>query len=378
MQPNESLQGPESAGRESQASRDALLRSLTIDRVSDRPADDAPARRRWLVYLAPILLIGGLFILLDPTGSSARVDSQPLASDAPAEPAGKSSAQASAVARNTSTLDVPQSDLTLGAGSPVLNASGYVIARRATTVSSKATGKVEAVLVEEGMTVEAGQVLARLDASLEQAQLGLAEAEVEAALARRAELDAEIARARAELGRWLSLHERGLASESRLDELDADLDTLLSRQFRAGKDILIARQRMAMQQVRLDDQTIRAPFAGTVVQKSAQPGEMISPVSAGGGYTRTGICTIVDMTSLEVEVDVNEAYINRVYPQQPVDIRLTAYPEHRYPGEVLAVIPTADRNKATIRVRLRFLETDSRVLPNMGLQVAFHDQAIKS
>ena len=350
---------------EGRASRDALLRSLTIDRDSDSLADSRPGKRRWLIYGAPLLLAGAVLVLvMDP--SAARVDTQPAAAATPPEPVSglTPSGEISASGPETPAVE-----------SAVLNASGYVIARRATTVSSKATGKVEAVLVEEGMSVQAGQVLARLDASLERAQLELARAEVEAALARSAELDAEIARARAELGRWQALHERGLASESRLDELDADLDTLLSRQFRAGKDILIARQKVAMQQVRLDDQTIRAPFAGTVVQKSAQPGEMISPVSAGGGYTRTGICTIVDMTSLEVEVDVNEAYINRVYPQQPVDIRLTAYPDHRYPGEVLAVIPTADRNKATIRVRLKFLETDSRVLPNMGLQVAFHDQS---
>lgn len=253
----------------------------------------------------------------------------------------------------------------------VLNASGYVIARRAATVSSKTTGKVEAVLVEEGMQVVAGQVLARLDSRIESAQLALGEAQVEAAAALSAELDAEIERLRTELIRWRALAAKGLASESQLDELDAGLDTLLSRQLRAEKEVVVAERRVEMQRVRVDDQTIRAPFAGTVVKKSAQPGEMISPVSAGGGFTRTGICTIVDMTSLEVEVDVNESYINRVYASQSVTIRLTAYPDRAYPGEVLAVIPTADRSKATIRVRLRFLEADEQVLPNMGLQVAF-------
>jgi RND family efflux transporter MFP subunit len=316
-----------------------------------------------------VLLLGiGVLFSLD----HSLIAADPVPADQP-EPAMQTTERtpAASAPELASAAAATQHLSSAAAGEPVLNASGYVIARRATTVSSKTTGKVEAVLVEEGMSVEAGQVLARLDATLEEAQLALAQAEVEAALARSSELDAEIDRARAELDRWRSLHERGMASQSRLDELDAELDTLLSRQFRAGKDILITRQRVAMQRVRLDDQTIRAPFAGTVVRKSAQPGEMISPVSAGGGYTRTGICTIVDMTSLEVEVDVNEAYINRVYPTQPVDIRLTAYPEHGYPGEVLAVIPTADRNKATIRVRLKFHETDDRVLPNMGLQVAF-------
>ncbi len=343
--------------------REDLLRSLTIDRESDNEIH-RNSHRSWWIYAVPVLLIGiVLIVVLDRSG---------IAAD-PAHPGAQPEVapEKTPVPGNTSARALSQTPPAAAAGTTVLNASGYVIARRATTVSSKTTGKVDAVLVEEGMSVAAGQVLARLDATLEEAQLALAEAEVEAALARSAELDAEIERAQAELPRWQALHERGMASQSRLDELDAELDTLLSRQFRAGKDILIARQRVAMQQVRLNDQTIRAPFAGTVVRKSAQPGEMISPISAGGGYTRTGICTIVDMTSLEVEVDVNEAYINRVYPRQPVDIRLTAYPEHGYPGEVLAVIPTADRNKATIRVRLKFLETDGRVLPNMGLQVAF-------
>ena len=327
-----------SEGAKGSGSREALLRSLVIDRDSDNIAADKGdhARlRRWLIYAVPLLLGGTIFlIVLDPP----RIDADSTVSGAASDDVATAQSSMEMLGQAVSAEFSPA----LTAGSPVLNASGYVIARRATTVSSKSTAKVEAVLVEEGMSVAAGQVLARLDASLERAQLALAEAEVEAALARRAELDAEISRARAELDRWQALLERGLASPSRLEELDADLDTKLSRQFRAGKDVQIARQRVAMQQVRLDDQTIRAPFAGTVVRKSAQPGEMISPVSAGGGYTRTGICTIVDMTSLEVEVDVNEAYINRVYPNQPADIRLTAYPDHRYPGEVLAVIPTAD------------------------------------
>ena len=108
-----------------------------------------------------------------------------------------------------------------------------------------------------------------------------------------------------------------------------------------------------------------------VIAKAAQPGEMISPISAGGGFTRTGICTIVDMNSLEVEVDVNESYINRVYPRQPVEITLNAYPDDSYPAEVIAIIPAADRNKATVRVRVAFQQRDERVLPDMGVRVAF-------
>ena len=116
---------------------------------------------------------------------------------------------------------------------------------------------------------------------------------------------------------------------------------------------------------------LRAPFAGVVVTKNAQPGEMISPISAGGGFTRTGICTIVDMTSLEIEVDVNEAYIQRVKAGQDVNAVLDAYPDWQIPAEVIAIVPTADRQKATVRVRIGFRERDSRVLRDMGVKVAF-------
>ncbi|MCZ6889873.1 MAG: efflux RND transporter periplasmic adaptor subunit, partial [Gammaproteobacteria bacterium] len=255
----------------------------------------------------------------------------------------------------------------------VLDATGYVVARRSATVSAKTTGKVMQVMIEEGMRVSAGQVMARLDDSTARAQLNLAEAQVQAARALTAELDAKIVRAQQMLARWSQLAVKGLASESRLDDLKTDLASLLARQTRAHLDAEVALRRAAVQRTQLADFLIRAPFDGVVISKSAQPGEMISPLSAGGGFTRTGIGTIVDMGSLEVEVDVNEAYINRVSPGQRTHIQLNAYPDKAYPGQVLAVIPTANRSKATVRVRIGFAETDDRILPEMGVKVAFID-----
>lgn len=255
----------------------------------------------------------------------------------------------------------------------VLDASGYVVARQAATVSAKTTGKIVAVLIEEGMRVEQGQIMARLDDSHARAQLALTQSQVLEQQALAAELATQLSHARRALARASALAADSLLSEAQLDRLQADADTLLARSLAATRTIEVTRRRAAVAQLALEDMVIRAPFTGVVISKSAQPGEMISPISAGGGFTRTGIGTIVDMQSLEVEVDVNEAYINRVFTEQPVNVILNAYPEQHYPGRVLAVIPTADRNKATIRVRVRLLATDQRVLPQMGVRVAFMD-----
>ena len=256
-------------------------------------------------------------------------------------------------------------------GDTVLDATGYVVARRHATVSAKVTGKVAEVLVEEGMTVASGQLLAKLDDAIHRAQLELAEAQHRARLAGVEETRVQLKQAELDLTRTRELAERRLASQADLDRDALSVEALEARLARAEEELGVAERGMAVQRQLLDDMRIRAPFAGVVVAKAAQPGEMISPVSAGGGFTRTGICTIVDMGSLEVEVDVNEAYINRVYPDQPATIALHAYPDVEMPARVIAIIPTADRNKATVRVRIGFVERDARVLPDMGVKVAF-------
>ena len=227
--------------------------------------------------------------------------------------------------------------------SSVLDASGYVTARMQATVSSKITGKVLEVYIEEGMFVEKDQILAQLDDSTVQAELKFAETQLQ--------------EARRVFNRTLELRKDNLASQASLDAAESQLDGLKAR-LDISKQIV-------------SDMKIRAPFSGVVINKAAQPGEMISPVSAGGGFTRTGIGTIVDMDSLEVEVDVNESYINRVQPGQPAITNLNAYPEWDINSEVIAIIPTADRNKATVKVRIGLLEKDQRVLPDMGAKVSF-------
>ena len=253
----------------------------------------------------------------------------------------------------------------------MLDATGYVVARRQATVSAKVTGKVVEVFIEEGMRVEEGQVLARLDASIPRAELALSESQLASAKSGLEEMKVQIRQAELDLQRTEGLSARKLASQADLDRVQLTLQGLQARLERQGREVVVAERAAAVQRQLLDDMEIRAPFTGVVVAKAAQPGEMISPISAGGGYTRTGICTIVDMESLEVEVDVNEAYINRVQPKQPVSVALNAYPDERIPAEVIAIIPTADRNKATVRVRIALLEKNPRVLPDMGVKVAF-------
>ena len=267
--------------------------------------------------------------------------------------------------------DVARTPPSVAAASSVLDASGYVVARRQATVSSKVTGKVLDVFIEEGMRVEKDQVVATLDDATQQAQLALATAQVNSARAGLVEIEAALRAARLERDRLRDLAQRDLVSRSSLDNAEAAHDEIAARLATGRENVRVADRSVELAADSLSNMTIRAPFAGMVVSKNAQPGEMISPVSAGGGFTRTGICTIIDTESLEIEVDVNEAYIQRVKPGQSVSAILDAYPEWRIPTEVIAIVPTADRQKATVRVRIGFLERDERVLRDMGVKVAF-------
>lgn len=257
------------------------------------------------------------------------------------------------------------------AASSVLDATGYVTARREATVSSEITGKVVEILVEEGMIVEEGQVVARLDATTQRARYELAQAQLASSRATLKETEVQLRAARLERDRLRELAAKGLTSVASLDAAEADYDSLAARLETGRENVHVSERNVAVSAKALDNMTIRAPFGGVVVSKNAQPGEMISPISAGGGFTRTGICTIVDMDSLEIEVDVNEAYIQRVKPGQRVSATLDAYPDWQIPAEVIAIVPTADRQKATVRVRIGFLEKDERVLRDMGVKVAF-------
>jgi RND family efflux transporter MFP subunit len=228
-----------------------------------------------------------------------------------------------------------------------------------------------AVLIEEGMRVRQGDVLARLDDTEARAQLALARAQLVAARSQQAEIRSQLAQAERDYTRQQELFKRQLVSAQSLDAALAQRDTLRAKLASSAEQIRVAQESVSVAEVQLDNTVVRAPFTGVVVAKAAQPGEMISPISAGGGFTRTGIGTIVDMESLEIQVDVNEAYINRVTPGQPVEATLNAYPDWRIPGSVIAIIPTADRTKATVKVRIAIQAKDARIVPDMGVRVAF-------
>jgi RND family efflux transporter MFP subunit len=262
-----------------------------------------------------------------------------------------------------------------GGATTVLNASGYVEPRRKATVSAKITGKVVEVLVDEGMVVEEGQVLARLDDSDARRFFDAVKAERDVARASIEELEVNLTDAERTLRRTRELHEDGVASIQDLDSATAAVDALEAKLRVAQTSLGAAEAQLAVRAQDLENYTVRAPFAGIAVSKDAQPGEMVSPVSAGGGFTRTGISTIVDMDSLEIEVDVNESHIAKVQPGQPAEAVLDAYPDWRIPATVRTVIPTADRQKATVKVRLTFDELDPKILPDMGVKVAFRETA---
>ena len=254
----------------------------------------------------------------------------------------------------------------------ILNASGYVTARRRATVSSKVTGKVLEVLLEEGQTVREGQILARLDDSQMRAALAYAEAQLAASRTNAAEDKARLVQAELTLKRREQLLKENVVGRAELDAAQSEVDSLKARIAYAQQQVMVAESQVHLQRTNLADMVVRAPFTGVAVSKDAQPGEMISPVSAGGGFTRTGIGTIVDMSSLEIEVDVNETYINRVTPGQKVEAVLDAYQDWRIPAHVITTIPTADRVKSTVRVRIGFDKLgDPRILPDMAVKVSF-------
>ena len=294
--------------------REALLNNLRIDRSKAPEIEDSSSRK--LILLGIAIAIIGFF-------SWVFLSEEEL--------------------KEVTTFTVKSLQMSDSSATSILDASGYVVARRRATVSSKMTGKVMKVFIEEGMYVEEGQLLAQLDDSTMIADLNYSQSQLNEAIR--------------VFNRTKELAKEELASQASLDAA------------RASVEGLEALNEVRMQVVK--DMKILAPFSGVVVYKAAQPGEMISPVSAGGGFTNTGICTIVDMDSLEVEVDVNESFINRVKPGQPVITNLNAYPKWDIPSEVIAIIPTADRNKATVKVRIAILEKDERVLPDMGSRVSF-------
>ena len=260
-------------------------------------------------------------------------------------------------------------------GGAVLNASGYVVARRQATVSAKVTGKIVEVMIEEGMTVAKDQLLARLDDQTVRPVLQLAEKQLEAAQKDLSEVEVREAEAERNLHRVEQLSGEKLVSESQLDQAQTEVAAQKARLVALQGSVSVAAATVRVRNQDLDDLLVRAPFAGVIISKDAQPGEMVSPISAGGGFTRTGVATIVDMDSREIEVDVNEAFINRVSTGQKTQAVLDAYQDWIIPSHVINIVPTADRQKATVKVRIGFDQLDPRILPNMGVKVGFLEES---
>jgi HlyD family secretion protein len=259
----------------------------------------------------------------------------------------------------------------------ILQATGYVTARRQATVSAQITGALTQVLIEEGERVSAGQVLAKLDDTAQRAALAQSVAQVEAAKAILIQVQAQLDQSRRDLKRNQDLIDRHLVSQQALETADTQVRTTEAQVASQVRQVELAQAGQRGAQVQLDYTTVRAPFSGVITAKAAQAGEIVSPISAGGGFTRTGVGTIVDMDSLEVEVDVNEAYINRVRANQPAEAVLDAYPDWTIPAHVIAIVPTADRSKATVKVRIAIDQKDPRILPDMGVRVSFLEEAAK-
>lgn len=252
-----------------------------------------------------------------------------------------------------------------------LQATGYVTARRQATVSAQITGTLTEVLIEEGLYVRAGQILARLEDTAQVAALEQAKAQFNSSRALLAQYDAQVTQALRDLNRFEDLYVGHLVSQQSLETARTQAQILQAKVESRRREIDLASALVKGAQVQLDYTKVRAPFSGVIIAKAAQVGEIVSPVSAGGGFTRTGIGTIVDMDSLEMNVDVNESYINRIWADQSVKARLDAYPDWDIPSHVTAMIPAADRSKATVKVRIAIDQPDARILPDMGVRVSF-------
>jgi len=329
----------------SASDKGALLHQLRIDR-DQREESTPPPRWPWFVGGAVLLALiaAGVWFMTSrtPAISVHTVMAQPMTAGGP----------------STSVLD----------------ATGYVTARRQATVSAQITGTMTEVLIEEGDHVKAGQVLARLDDTSQRAALAQAQAQFRSAQALLVQYQAQLAQNQRDVNRAEDLVQRKLVSEQAVEQARTLVETQGAQVEQQRKLIEVTAANVRSAQVQLDYCTVHAPFTGVVIAKAAQVGEIVSPFSAGGGFTRTGIGTLVDMDSLEIEVDVNEAYINRVLPKQPVDSVLNAYPDWKIPSHVIAIIPTADRSKATVKVRIGLDLKDERIVPDMGVRVSFLEE----
>jgi RND family efflux transporter MFP subunit len=318
-----------------------LLHQLRIDRT-DREERSGSGHKGWLAGgIAVLAIAAGVAFLITRNSVIEVSEATAVTASAAAEPAA------------------------------ILQATGYVTAEREATVSAQIQGQLSEVDVQEGEHVHRGQVLARLDDSAQRAGLDQATAQLAAARAQLREYRVQLAQARRDLARDAALIGQHLVSEQTLETAQTQAAALAAQVLTQQRSVAVAQAGVQGARVQEDYTTVRAPFPGVVIDKAAQTGETISPFFGGGGFTQTGIATIVDMSSLEVDVDVNEAYIHRVRPGQPAEAVLDAYPDWRIPAHVIAIVPTADKSKATVKVRVAFQKLDPRILPDMGVRVSF-------
>jgi RND family efflux transporter MFP subunit len=326
-------------------SGDDLLQQLRIDRAQ-RDDDESRPRWPWIVGVAVlVLVVAGLVATFALRGQAATVE--------------------------TSTAVTAASS----GDAAVLQATGYVVARRQATISAQIIGTLTEVSVDEGAHVKQGQVLARLDPTAYQAQLDSTRAQYAAAQATVTKARAVLKQDRANAARMNDVVDRGYVSKQAAEQANTQVATDAAALDVAITQAKAARDQMRAAEVNLDFTVIRAPFAGVVTAKGAEVGEIVSPYTAGGGGIAGGLATIVDMNSLEVDVDVNESYISRVKPGMPVEAILDAYPDWKIPAHVIAIIPSADRSKATVKVRIALDKKDPRILPEMGVRVSFLEKS---
>jgi HlyD family secretion protein len=318
-----------------------LLHQLRIDR-SEREETTASHGKRWLIAgLAAAVIAAAVVVVLTRNSAIEVSEATAVAASAAAQP------------------------------SAILQATGYVTAEREATVSSEIPGQLSHVSVEEGEVVHRGQVLAQLEDATQRAALDQADAQLAAAQAQLRQYQVQLAQAQRDFGRDQALIGQHLVSEQDFETARTQAATLAAQVKTQQRQVELAQAGVHAAQVQEDYTIVRAPFSGVVVDKAAQVGEMISPIFGGGAFEAAGIATIVDMSSLEVDVDVNEAYIHRVKPGQPAVAVLDAYPNWNIPAHVIAIVPTADKSKATVKVRVAFEKLDPRILPDMGVRVSF-------
>jgi HlyD family secretion protein len=321
----------------------APVHDLGSLRIEDRHRSSSSWGKRLALFFGLLVILGGL-----ATAAFTFINQKPMVDVA-----------------------VVQKSINNGGREALLNASGYVTPRRRATIAAKITGRVTGVFFDEGTRVTENQLLATLDDSDVRKALNAAKADYDSSKAAIADLEVQLKNARIQLRRAEQLQNAGVQTQEQLDNARTAADSLEAKIALAQSQVISSETRIQEAQQAVDNCTIRAPYAGIVVSKDAQVGEMVSPVSAGGGFTRTGIATIVDMNSNEIEVDVSESYIARVQPGQPVTAILDAYPDWQIPSRVRTIIPSADRQKATVKVRISFLKLDPRILPDMGIKVTF-------